>query len=54
MVVLFVPSVARDGRTPVDQQHWVTAALEMFGRVFGGATRKRRVFGETIEDPAPS
>jgi hypothetical protein len=31
--VLFVPSVERDGTTPIDQQHWVDAALEMFGRV---------------------
>jgi hypothetical protein len=38
LAVLFVPGVECDGRTPVDQQHWVTAALEMFGRVFGGAT----------------
>jgi len=38
LVVLFVPSVERDGTTPVDQQQWVNEALEMFGRVFGGAT----------------
>ena len=38
LVVLFVPSVERDGRTLIDQHHWVDAALEMFGRVFGGAT----------------
>ena len=33
LVVLFVPSVERDGVTPVDQAHWVDAALAMFGRV---------------------
>jgi hypothetical protein len=38
LVVLFVPSVERDGRTPIDQERWVGSALEMFGRVFGGAT----------------
>lgn len=34
LVVLFVPSVERDGATSIDQQHWVEGALEMFGRVF--------------------
>ena len=38
LVVLFVPSVERDGKTAVDQPHLVDSALEMFGRVFGGAT----------------
>ncbi len=38
LVVLFVPSVERDGTTPIDQDRLVDAALEMFGRVFGGAT----------------
>jgi hypothetical protein len=38
LVVLFIPSVERDGISPIDQQFWVDAALEMFGRVFGGAT----------------
>lgn len=38
LIVLFVPSVERDGTTPIDQQHWVDSALELFGRVFGGAT----------------
>lgn len=36
LVVLFVPSVERDGTTPIDQDYWVDAGLEMFGRVFGG------------------
>jgi hypothetical protein len=35
---MFIPSVERDGTTPIDQRQWVDAALEMFGRVFGGAT----------------
>lgn len=38
LVVLFVPSVERDGRTSVNQRRWVQAALNMFGCVFGGAT----------------
>jgi hypothetical protein len=38
LVVLFVPSVERDGVTAVDQDYWVDAALEMLGDVFGGAT----------------
>src|SRR5260370_9700332 len=38
LVVLFVPSVERDGTMPIDQPRWVDSALEMFGHVFGGAT----------------
>ena len=38
LVILFVPSVERDGKTPIGQNRWVDAALEMFGRTFGGAT----------------
>ena len=38
LVVLFIPSVERDGLSAIDQPVWVDAALEMFGRVFGGAT----------------
>jgi hypothetical protein len=38
LIVLFVPSVERDGKTPVDQDRWVTDALETFGTLFGGAT----------------
>jgi hypothetical protein len=38
LVVLFIPSVERDGVSAVDQSIWVDLALEMFGRVFGGAT----------------
>src|ERR1700681_3115475 len=38
LVVLFVPSVERDGATPIDQDFWVNSALELLGRIFGGAT----------------
>ena len=38
LMVLFVPSVERDGTTTIDQDYWVNEALETFGRLFGGAT----------------
>ncbi|HEY7299149.1 MAG TPA: hypothetical protein VH684_14685 [Xanthobacteraceae bacterium] len=38
LVVLFIPSVERDGTSVIDQSFWVEAALEMCGRTFGGAT----------------
>ena len=50
LVVLFVPSVERDGVTPVDQAHWVDAALAMFGRVFGGATAYPKATGIWRDD----
>jgi hypothetical protein len=50
LVVLFVPSVERDGTTPIDQDHWVDAALEMFGRVFGGATAYPKAKGIWRDD----
>lgn len=50
LLVLFVPSVERDGRTPVAQDPWVEAALEMFGRVFGGATAYPKARGIWRDD----
>lgn len=50
LVVLFVPSVERDGRTPIEQDGWVDAALEMFGRVFGGATAYPKANGIWRDD----
>ena len=50
LAVLFVPSVERDETTPIDQQHWVDAALEMFGRVFGGATAYPKAKGIWRDD----
>ena len=38
LVVLFIPSVERDGVTEIDQDRWVHESLDLFGRVFGGAT----------------
>ncbi len=49
-MVLFVPSVQRDGTTAIDQEHWVEAALEMFGRVFGGATAYPKARGIWRDD----
>ena len=50
LTVLFVPSVERDGVTPGDQLRWRDAALEMFGRVFGGATAYPRATGIWRDD----
>jgi len=50
LVVVFVPSVERDGRTAIDQHHWVDAALEMFGRVFGAATAYPKAKGIWRDD----
>ena len=50
LVALFIPSVQRDGKTPVDQGQWAEAALEMFGRVFGGATAHPKAHGIWRDD----
>jgi hypothetical protein len=50
LVVLFIPSVERDGVTSIDQQYWVDSALEMFGRVFGGATAYPKAKGVWRDD----
>lgn len=50
LVVLFVPSVERDGKTTIDRNQWVDAALEMFGRVFGGATAYPKAKGIWRDD----
>lgn len=50
LVVLFIPSVERDGTTPIGQDRWVDAALEMFGRVFGGATAYPKAKGIWRDD----
>ena len=48
--MLFVPSVERDGKTPIDQDYWVESALDMFGRVFGGATAYPKARGVWRDD----
>jgi hypothetical protein len=50
LVVRFVPSVERDGVTPIDQDFWVNAALELFGRIFGGATAYPKARGIWRDD----
>ena len=50
LVVLFVPSVERDGETTIDQNQWVDAALKMFGRTFGGATAYPKARGIWRDD----
>ena len=50
LVVLFVPSVERDGKTPIDQARWVDDALATFGRVFGGATAYPKAKGVWRDD----
>jgi hypothetical protein len=50
LVVLFVPSVGRDGMTAIDQSRWVDAALDMSGRVFGGATAYPKAKGIWRDD----
>jgi len=50
LVVLFVPSVERDGQTLIDQSRWVESSLEMFGRVFGGATAYPKAKGIWRDD----
>jgi hypothetical protein len=52
LVVLFIPSVERDGVSVIDQPRWVDAALEMFGRVFGGATAFPKAKGVWRDDEA--
>ena len=50
LVVLFVPSVERDGITAINQEYWVDAALETFGQLFGGATAFPRAKGIWRDD----
>jgi hypothetical protein len=50
LVVLFVPSVERDGTTTIDQDYWVGAALTAFGQLFGGATAYPRAKGVWRDD----
>ena len=50
LVVLFVPSVQRDGTTAIDQEHWVEEALDVLGQLFGGATAFPRAKGVWRDD----
>jgi hypothetical protein len=50
LLVLFIPSVQRDGMTRVDQDYWVDSALEVLGGVFGGATAYPKAKGIWRDD----
>jgi hypothetical protein len=50
LLVLFVPSVERDGTTAIDQDRWVQESLTMFGRLFGGATAYPKAKGVWRDD----
>lgn len=50
LLVLFVPSVERDGATLVDQERWVDAALHLLGSTFGGATAYPKARGVWKDD----
>ena len=50
LVVLFVPSVERDGTTAVEQDRWVRESLALLGEVFGGATAYPRARGVWRDD----
>lgn len=52
LLVLFIPSVERDGVTAIDQDRWTDTALEFLGRVFGGATAYPRARGVWRDDEA--
>jgi len=50
LLVLFIPSVERDGTTSIDQDRWVGEALQLLGRLFGGATAYPRARGIWRDD----
>jgi hypothetical protein len=50
LVLLFIPSVERDGTTAVDQNRWSEDAMKMLGTVFGGATSFPRARGVWRDD----
>jgi len=50
LLVLFIPSVERDGETPINQDYWVDEALQLLGRLFGGATAYPRAQGIWRDD----
>lgn len=50
LIVLFIPSVQRDGKTAVDQPFWVDQALQVLGTLFGGATAFPRAKGVWRDD----
>jgi len=49
LLVLFIPSKTRDKKR-IQQKHWVDRALEVLGRLFGGATAFPRGIGVWRDD----
>jgi hypothetical protein len=49
LVMLFIPSVDRDNN-PIDQNHWIDAALEVLGTRLGGATAYPKARGVWRDD----
>lgn len=52
LIVLWVPSADRDGKTLPDQDEWKNKALELFGSTYGGATAMPRCDGIWRDDDA--
>ncbi|HET6248173.1 MAG TPA: hypothetical protein VFE47_10790 [Tepidisphaeraceae bacterium] len=50
LIVLFVPSADREGRTLGSQDEWKNRALEFFGETYGGATAMPRAEGIWRDD----
>lgn len=50
LVVLFIPSVERDGATAIDQKYWVDEALGILGQLYGGATAFPKARGVWRDD----
>jgi hypothetical protein len=50
LVVLFVPSVERDGVTAINQDFWVGEVLETLGQLYAGATAFPRAHGVWRDD----
>ena len=50
LLVLFIPSVDRDGNQSFDQANWRDRALQMLGATFGGATAYPKANGVWRDD----
>jgi hypothetical protein len=50
LIVLFIPSVERDGITRIEQDYWVDAAVDTLGMLYGGATAFPRAKGVWRDD----
>ncbi len=50
LIVMFIRCVARDGVAAIDHDSCVGEALELFGRVFGGATAYPKASGVWRDD----